>query len=219
VISTGGRRRVRVWSFRPRVLARLLGVLGALALLFLGARAAAYAAFPFPYRPAVLRAAAESGLDPRLVLAVMRVESRFRPDAVSPAGAVGLMQVTPPTGAWIAGQRGEAGFSPALLRRPEYNVAAGSWYLAHLIRTFGGRLPPAVAAYNAGTGAVEGWLQSGRWDASAAGASAIPYPETRLFVQRVLATYGIYRALYPGVGGGRQAPESLSPRGYQDRLA
>ena len=193
--------RARVWRFHPRLAARSLLALAAVALLAWGARAAVYSAFPIPYRAAVLQGAAAGGIDPRLVVSVMRVESRFRPGAVSGAGAVGLMQVTPPTGAWVAAQRaGNAPFEAAMLRDPGYNVSVGSWYLGYLIRLFGGRVPPALAAYNAGTGPVQRWLRSGRWDATSGGATTIPYPETRLFVQRVLATYAIYRALYPGLG-------------------
>jgi soluble lytic murein transglycosylase len=193
--------RIRVWRFHPRLAVRTALVLLAVVLLFWAGRAAAYSAFPVPYRSAVLQGAAAGGLDPRLVVSVMRVESRFRPGAVSDAGAVGLMQVTPPTGAWVATQRAEGGaYHAAMLRDPGYNVAVGSWYLGYLVRAFGGRVPPALAAYNAGMAPVKAWLRSGRWDATSGGATTIPYPETRLFVQRVLATYAIYRALYPGLG-------------------
>jgi soluble lytic murein transglycosylase len=185
-----------------RALPGRLAALAAALVFVLGVHWAAYALFPFAYRAPVEAAAAETGLDPRLLLAVMRVESHFRTGAVSPAGAVGLMQITPATGAWIAGQRQQGGppFAPALLRQPAYNVAAGAWYLAYLQNAFGGRLPPAVAAYNAGRSPVAAWLRSGVWDATPGGAEEIPFPETRLFVQRVLGTYAVYRLLYPGAG-------------------
>jgi soluble lytic murein transglycosylase len=174
----------------------------------LAALRAAYALYPFPYRATVLTTAAATGLDPRLLLAVMRVESGFRPQAVSRDGAVGLMQITPATAAWIARQRGLAAPpSAATLRDPAYNIETGAWYLAYLCRRFGGRLAPAVAAYNAGGAPVEAWLRSGTWDATAAGSGAIPFPETRRFVQRVLTTYAVYRLLYPHADrdGGRAA--------------
>jgi len=184
---------------RPRRSGLALACTAALLILgALGAHRAAYALYPFPYRSQVLAAAAQSGLDPRLLLAVMRVESHFQPDAVSRAGAVGLMQLTVPTAIWVAGQRGlPAGAAPGRLRDPAYNLAAGAWYLAYLRGSFGGRLVPAVAAYNAGRTPVQAWLQAGAWNATLAGAAAIPYPETRLFVERVLTAYGIYRLLYP----------------------
>ena len=190
---------IRGRRFRPgRAAPRLLALLAGLALLY-AAWHGAYALYPFPYRAAVQGAAAAGGIDPRLVLALMRVESKFGAQAVSRDGAIGLMQVTPPTGAWIAAQRGGA-FSPGALRDPAYNIAAGTWYLAYLRGTFDGRITPAIAAYNAGARPVQAWIASGAWDATLSGASSIPYPETRLFVQRVLGTYAVYRLLYPGRG-------------------
>jgi soluble lytic murein transglycosylase len=188
-------RRRRRW-----IPGRTLGLLALLGLAVLAYRAA-YALYPCPYRGLVVAAARADGLDPRLVYAVMRVESRFDPNAVSRDGAVGLMQLTPGTAAWVAGRRGAARpVSPQLLRDPAFNIAAGSWYLAYLCASFGGRLPPAVAAYNAGRTPVADWLHAGLWDATLGGAAAIPFPETRVFVQRVLGAYAVYRLLYPAMG-------------------
>lgn len=197
--SQGVNRRRR-WVAPWRLLIPAL-----LALTVLVGHHVLYALYPCPYRPQVLAAAAANGLDPRIVLAVMRVESKFNPDAVSRDGAVGLMQLTPSTAAWVARQRGlRTAFSPSDLRDPDYNIASGTWYLAYLREAFGGRIIPAIAAYNAGRTPVEAWLATGRWNATHAGAFTIPFPETRLFVQRVLGAYEIYRLLYPGLGG--QAP-------------
>jgi soluble lytic murein transglycosylase len=165
-----------------------------------GARSLTYALYPFPYQVAVRVAARRAGIDPRLVLAVMRTESRFRPDAVSRRGAVGLMQLTPATAAWAARA---AGLPPPAGRLPDpaYNIALGTWYLAHLRHLFGGRLVPALAAYNAGPGPVDRWLLSGRWRGTAADSDRIPYAETRAFVQRVLGTWSVYRWLYGAASG------------------
>ncbi len=165
-------------------------------LLAGGVWRAAYALYPYPYQGVVRAAAASHGLDPRLLLAVMRSESRFRPDVVSRAGAVGLMQVTPETAAWIAHRRGPVVAGAAPLTDPAYNIATGAWYLAYLRQRFPGRMPAALAAYNAGLTPVEAWLRRGVWDGTAAGAHTIPYAETRVFVQRVLASYAMYRLLY-----------------------
>ena len=157
--------------------------------------------FPFPYRPDVVTAARQSALDPRLLLAVARAESHFRPDVVSRRGAVGLMQLTPDTAAWIAGQRRPpAAFVPSELRNPALNLSLGAWYLARLLEDFGGRLPVAVAAYNAGPTAVAAWLASGAWNGRRQDVDQIPFPETREFVRRVLANYAVYRTLYPKAG-------------------
>lgn len=171
-----------------------------------------YALYPFPYRGAVLAAARADGVDPRLLLAVMRTESRFQPRAVSRAGAIGLMQLTPETAAWVAERRRLPGpFRPTDLYRPSYNIAAGSWYLAHLQAAFAGRAAAAVAAYNAGGTPVATWLGSGLWDGSLGTADVIPYPETRLFVARVLGAYAVYRLLYPGADPGARPGPAPGP--------
>lgn len=174
---------------------------GLIALLVLGAllgRALAYRLYPFPYPRWVRGAATRTGLDPRLVLAVMRTESGFRPWALSRDGARGLMQVTMPTATWIAAQDRLGAPSPARLQEPGYNIMLGSWYLGYLQHRFAGQLPAALAAYNAGPQRVQQWLAAGTWDGRAATVDAIPFPETRRFVRRVLGTYAIYRRLYPG---------------------
>ena len=172
-----------------------------LLLLALGlAYRGVYALYGLPYRPEVLGAAASNGVNPLLLVSVMRVESKFDPTAVSRDGAIGLLQLTPATAAWVAGQRGSpVPFRGGDLYDPAYNIAAGAWYLAHLAQAFGGRWAPAVAAYSAGPTPVALWLRTGTWDGSRADADAIPFPETRLFVQRVLGAYAIYRVLYPAL--------------------
>jgi soluble lytic murein transglycosylase-like protein len=113
------------------------------------------------------------GLDPALVLAVVAVESGFRPDAVSPKGAQGLMQLMPHTAAAL-------GVQDAL--DPEQNLDAGVRHLESLLKLYGGDLKRALAAYNAGAGAVE---RHG---------GVPPYRETRAYVRRVLARYRATKA-------------------------
>ncbi len=121
-----------------------------------------------PFEQRVIAAATREGLDPALVLAVVEVESRQATDAVSPKGAVGLMQVLPQTAA-------EIGFPDAA--DPARNLEAGCRYLAALLETFGGDVELALAAYNAGPGAVRRW------------GTVPPYRETRTFIARVAAAY------------------------------
>lgn len=115
------------------------------------------------------RHAAARGLDPALVHAVIKAESAYRPEAVSPKGAVGLMQVMPATG---------RRFGVSDLAQPESNLKAGTTYLRHLLDRFDD-VPLALAAYNAGEGAVRRF-----------GNAIPPYPETRGYVQNVLRSYG-----------------------------
>jgi len=113
------------------------------------------------------------GLDPALVLAVVAVESGFRPDAVSPKGAQGLMQLMPRTAAAL-------GVSDAF--DPEQNLDAGVRHLEALVKQYNGDLRRALAAYNAGQGAV------------AKHGGVPPYRETREYVRRVLERYRAKKA-------------------------
>ncbi|MDP2880602.1 MAG: lytic transglycosylase domain-containing protein [Azonexus sp.] len=114
------------------------------------------------------RHANAKGLDPALVHAVIRAESAYRPDALSPKGAIGLMQVMPATG---------RRFGVSDLDVPERNLQAGTTYLRHLLDRFDS-VPLALAAYNAGEGAV-----------SRFGNRIPPYPETQGYVQGILRSY------------------------------
>ena len=96
--------------------------------------------------------------DPLMVLAVIQVESRFDPLAVSPMGARGLMQIRPDTAREIASRLGIEWTSDDLLFDPEVNVLVGTWYLEHLLDRFDGNLDAAFAAYEAGPGRIEGRL-------------------------------------------------------------
>jgi soluble lytic murein transglycosylase len=152
--------------------------------------------YPYHYRAAIESNALRHNLDPLLVAAVIRVESKFRPDAVSRKGAVGLMQVMPATAEWIAERVGIGDFSPDMLLDPEVNIRFGTWYLANLRDEFNGDLAVMIAAYNGGRGHVSRWLEEGAWDGSYAGRSSIPFSETRIFLYRVWTTYTRYRRLY-----------------------
>jgi len=121
-----------------------------------------------PFEQRVIAVATAEGLDPALVLAVVEVESGQAPDAVSPKGAVGLMQVLPETAAQI-------GVADAA--DPARNLEAGCKYLAALLESFGGDVELALAAYNAGPGAVRHW------------GTVPPYAETKAFVARVASRY------------------------------
>ncbi len=123
---------------------------------------------PSPLQRRVIETATRLGVDPALVLAVIETESGESPDAVSPKGAVGLMQVLPETAA-------EVGFPDAA--DPARNLEAGCRYLAALLESFGGDVELALAAYNAGPGAVRHW------------GTVPPYRETRDFIARVAAVY------------------------------
>jgi soluble lytic murein transglycosylase len=149
---------------------------------------------PRAYEWLVVPAANRYGLDPNLLLAVMRVESAYQKHIVSYAGAVGLMQIMPRTGQLIAHSLGRDDFTPADLLDPRLNLEFAAWYLASLIRRFDGRLPLAIAAYNGGPHNVRQWMQE-----SPEGApldvllERIPFSQTHRYVRKVLLHYEAYR--------------------------
>jgi soluble lytic murein transglycosylase len=145
-----------------------------------------------------------------LLLAIVRQESAFAPDAMSRAGARGLMQLMPATAANIAGKL-QLPFSLARLTTDGiYNMTLGRAYVETLLDDFGGSYALAIAAYNAGPGRVRQWLHEfgdprGRDLGMVEWIEMIPFTETRSYVQRVLENLQIYR----GQGGGNTAAFSL----------
>jgi soluble lytic murein transglycosylase len=151
--------------------------------------------YPRPYSATVEAAAAEFDVDPLLIWAIMRQESRYDPEALSYVGARGLMQVMPSTQVWIAEQMGED-IPPGDAFSPQVSIRMGAWFLRFVLDYFDGDLELAIAAYNGGAGSVESWqaypLVSDRDDLL----RWIGFGETREFVERVSRNYQVYRALY-----------------------
>jgi soluble lytic murein transglycosylase len=152
--------------------------------------------YPFPFESEIVHSATRFQVDPMLVAGLVRQESAFQPDAVSSAGAVGLMQVLPQTGRKLARQV-RVGYSRKNLRQPEYNLRLGSAYLAQLLKSLGS-LEAALAAYNAGEDRVAAWLGEQRYDEPAEFVESIPFTETREYVQVVIRNAEMYRRLYGG---------------------
>lgn len=152
--------------------------------------------YPWPYRDEITQAARQLNIDPCLLAALVRVESRFDARAESAEGARGLMQVMPETAAWAAGQIGLRGFQEDQLYQPETNLLIGSWYLTHLFEDFQGNQTAGLAAYNAGRVNVHDWLKSGQWKGTMADVDRIPFPETQLYLRAVMRDYDIYGYLY-----------------------
>jgi soluble lytic murein transglycosylase len=152
-------------------------------------------AHPRAYEDLVQGAAARHGIDPNLLLAVMRVESIYQERIVSYAGAIGLMQIMPRTGRLIADRLGLDDFVVSDLLDPATNVELGAWYLASLLDRFDGRLPLAIAAYNGGPHNVRRWMVDYGDDLAVdAFLERIPFSQTHRYVRRVLSHYATYRA-------------------------
>jgi len=153
------------------------------------------AIFPWPNRRAVEGEAAEFGVDPLLLVAIVRQESVFDAEALSPAGARGLAQLLPGTAALTA--RGlDVTFYPEWITVPDLNLHLGAAHLQELLARFPGRVDASVAAYNAGTAPVTRWLARPGADDPDQFIESIPYQETRGYVRSVLRNRELYRALY-----------------------
>ncbi|HEY8345568.1 MAG TPA: lytic transglycosylase domain-containing protein [Bacillota bacterium] len=154
--------------------------------------------FSFQYREIIEEHTKTTKLDPRLVAALIYVESGFNPRAVSKKGARGLMQLMPETAEWIAKQRGES-FDLDSLFIPLVNLDLGIWYLNYLHQVFQGNTVTMLASYNAGWARVRVWVEEEVWQGRIGDLRNIPYPETRRYVARVLRVYQIYKYIYPAV--------------------
>jgi soluble lytic murein transglycosylase len=157
------------------------------------------AIYPWPNRAAVEAEAAEFGVDPVLLASLVRQESVFDPDALSPAGARGLAQLLVSTAAQLA--RGlDVAFAPAWLTVPDLNLHLGAAHLAALLRQFDGRVEVALAAYNAGGRPARRWAGRPGADDPDQYVEGITYAETRGYVRAVLRNRELYAAMH---GAGR----------------
>ena len=161
--------------------------------------------FPMPLREIVIRRANGIGLDPAYVYGLIRQESRFIMDARSHVGASGLMQVMPATAKWTAKKIGLTGFTPDQITDKETNVAIGTGYLKLVLDDFGGSMPMAAAAYNAGPSRPRRWRDGPLLEA-AIWAENVPFQETRDYVKKVLSNTINYAAIITG------KPQSLKAR-------
>ncbi|AIG25268.1 lytic transglycosylase domain-containing protein [Brevibacillus laterosporus] len=152
--------------------------------------------YPIKYEEQIRLVSKKYEVNPYLVLAVIRSESKFKPDLVSKKGAVGLMQLMPNTAEWIQSQGKLEMLYPADLEHPATNINLGTWYLAYLLQMFKGNEVLALAAYNAGQGNVKNWLHNKQWEGTRETISNIPFGETRHYVQRVLYYEDRYKEVY-----------------------
>jgi soluble lytic murein transglycosylase len=155
--------------------------------------------YPIPYQETITFYGEFYNVDPLLIAAVIKTESNFNSKAVSERGAMGLMQIMPDTGAWVAGQMGEANYDHDILFVPETNIKFGTWYIADLAKEFGDNTVLILAAYNGGRGNVAEWLADNKLTTQASDISRIPFPETRNYVGKVLFYYKLYNRLYSQV--------------------
>lgn len=150
---------------------------------------------PLRYQDLVDKYAHAYNLEKSLVNGVIFSESHFKPDAVSAAGAIGLMQVTEETGWWAAEQIGLYADSIDLTE-PETNIQIGCWYLHWLLEKFDGVEETALAGYNAGHGNVAKWLADEEMSKDGITLEEIPYEETKGYVKKVQLAQKLYSYFY-----------------------
>ncbi|MEB3269454.1 MAG: transglycosylase SLT domain-containing protein [Leptolyngbya sp.] len=151
------------------------------------------ALYPFPFAAAIARWAAQRQLNPLLVTALIRQESRFEPTIRSVVGAAGLMQVMPSTADWIQSQ---TDITITSLDNPEDNLNLGTWYLDYTHREYDNNSLYAVASYNAGPGNVADWIDRDNYRDADDFVDRIPFPETKDYVKSVFGGYWNYLRLY-----------------------
>lgn len=152
--------------------------------------------YPAPYRDVILRETRKRSVDPRLVLAVMRQESSFRPRAKSPAAARGLMQITMDAARKYAARAGYPNLTEDDLYKPEVSIAIAAEYLGELNQMFPGLPEAAIASYNGGEDNVARWLKRSGHSDGAIFTSEVGFSETKGYVLKVMANYTAYKELY-----------------------
>ncbi|MEJ6483494.1 transglycosylase SLT domain-containing protein [Nostoc punctiforme UO1] len=159
------------------------------------------ARYPFPYLRETEKWSLERKLNPLLVTALMRQESRFEPKIKSVADATGLMQLLPSTAKWIAPQI-KVDIKTINLENPNDNIMLGTWYLDHTHQQYNNNSLLAIASYNAGPGNVSKWLQTLTTQDPDEFVEQIPFDETKNYVRQVFGNYWNYLRLYnPEISG------------------
>ena len=152
--------------------------------------------YPAAYAPHVWKHSRANNVDPLLMLSIMRAESLFRHDAVSRAGALGLVQVMPATGSKVAAMAGMDDFRVERLLDPAVNIELGTFYLGRLLERYDGQFALAVGSYNGGPHNVGRWLRGKVGMPYDEFVEEIAFDETRGYIKKVTEFYAIYLDLY-----------------------
>lgn len=163
--------------------------------------------FPIGYKDYINKYSKQYDIDPFLVAAVINVESKFNKEAISQKDARGFMQIGPQTGEWAAGDLGISNYSRELLFEPEINIRIGIWYLNQLKQEFNNDINLVLAAYNAGSGNVNKWLENKDYSKDGINLSEIPFKETEDYLERVNFNYKIYSIIYKSY---MEKPDSMN---------
>lgn len=151
--------------------------------------------YPVEYEALIRTYADENKIPPAYVASVILAESSYRADVVSYADAEGLMQILPSTAGWIAGKFDEQYVENSLFD-PETNIRYGCWYLGFLMERYDGNMSCASAAYHAGQGTVDKWLQNPEYSSNGKTLDKIASDATDTYVSRILKYYEKYKEIY-----------------------
>lgn len=151
-------------------------------------------AYPIKYEEYVNQSSNVYGVEPELVYAIIRTESKFDATAVSSAGAIGLMQIIPSTFEWMNSKKNILSEEKDLFS-PEQNIDCGVHLISFLLSKYQ-NFDTAVCAYNAGIGTVDKWLADPKISQDGTSLNDIPYPETKTYLQRIKKSYRVYHDLY-----------------------
>lgn len=165
-------------------------------LLFILAKPIGRILFPIKYSQFINQYSAQYNLDSYLIVAIIKTESNFQDDAKSNKNAIGLMQITPETGRWIASKHKISNFNEEMLLDEETNIKFGCWYIRDLYNEFNDNLDNVLAAYNGGRGNVNKWLQDERYSKDGKVLQEIPFKETAQYVKKVEFYFNVYKFLY-----------------------
>lgn len=180
---------------------KLIRRLMALLLLFVLIAAVVigiYTMYPLNYVTAIRETSEEFGVEKYLVAALIRAESNYDKDAVSSAGAKGVMQLTDETASFCAKKLGME-IDEDDIYNPEINIKLGVFYLKRMLEMFEGDETKAIAAYNAGEGRVHRWLENPEYSSDGVELEVIPYEETKRHVEKIERYKKIYKILYPNL--------------------
>lgn len=154
-----------------------------------------YRLFPSKHSDIINKYCGEFDVSPHLVMALIKAESNFDENAVSHAGAKGLMQLTDETFEYCTNVLGTS-FSSEDIFNPEANISAGVWYISYLLEKYDGNITNAVAAYNAGSANVDKWLSDTSLSPDGKTLTNIPYGETKRHCEKIEAYSKLYKFLY-----------------------
>ena len=189
------RRRHRFLSWYRAIPLAVVALLGAISFVYSYAPSVLFGSlYPLEYEEYIIESSERHGVDPYLVAAVINTESNWDEDAESSAGAIGLMQVMPETASNMADWElvDSSVYDPEDLTNPATNIEYGCAVLGYLLEYYSGSSDKAIAAYNAGMGNVDEWLEGG-----SSLTEAIAFPETQAYLARVTMAQTRYEELYP----------------------